>query len=181
MSISTITPQKLAEAAKNGSVEQIDVRTPAEFAAVHVAYARSVPLEKLDPKAIVAERNGRGGPLYVICHSGTRGKQACEQFLAAGFPDAVVVEGGTQACIAAGLPMKHGRQVLPLDRQMRIVMGTLVLIGVALGFLVHPVGFGLSAFVGCGLIFAGITDICPLSMLVARMPWNQRAPTCTAW
>ncbi|MBS1708743.1 MAG: DUF2892 domain-containing protein [Armatimonadetes bacterium] len=61
-----------------------------------------------------------------------------------------------------------------LDRQSRIGAGLLTLTGVILGFLVHPGWFGLSAFVGVGLLFAGVTDICGLSYLMALMPWNRR-------
>ncbi len=180
MPVQTISPKELHEQCQICEVDLIDVRTPSEFQEIHLKVAKSVPLEKLDPKEFMAQRNsGLDRPLFVICASGTRGRQACEKFHAAGFTNVINIEGGTKACVDAGLPVNRGvRKVIPLDRQMRIVMGTLVLLGVALGFLVHPVGFGLGAFVGCGLIFAGITDICPLSMLVAKMPWNQRNGGC---
>lgn len=179
MAVATISPRELREQCQICEVELIDVRTPSEFQEVHLKVAKSVPLEKLDPKEFITQRNGNlDRPLFVICASGTRGKQACEKFHAAGFTNVINVEGGTKACVEAGLPVNRGRKVISLERQMRILMGLFVLTGVALGFLVHPVLFGLSAFVGCGLVFAGITDICPLSMLVAKMPWNQRGGGC---
>lgn len=174
MTVTTISPQQLAELCKNGKIELIDVRTPVEFREVHVELARNVPLDRLDPTAIVQERNGnKDEPLYLICRSGGRGRQACEKFLAAGFTNIINVEGGTQACVEAGLPVIRGKKAISLERQVRIAAGSLVLLGVLLGWLVHPALYGLSAFVGAGLVFAGITDTCGMGMLLARMPWNQ--------
>jgi rhodanese-related sulfurtransferase len=112
-------------------------------------------------------------PLYFICRSGARGRQACEKLLQAGFAHAINVEGGTLACLEAGLPVVRGKKAISLERQVRIAAGSLVLLGAVLGWLVHPALIGLSAFVGAGLIFAGITDTCGLGMVLARMPWNQ--------
>ena len=56
---------------------------------------------------------------------------------------------------------------------MRIAAGSLVLIGCAVGYFFHPLGYALSAFIGTGLVFAGVTDTCGMGMLLARMPWNQ--------
>jgi rhodanese-related sulfurtransferase len=85
MSVTTISPWQLADLCKNGQVELIDVRTPVEYRELHVAAARNVPLDKLNPAALMQARNGsRNQPLYLICRSGSRGRQACEKFLAAG-------------------------------------------------------------------------------------------------
>lgn len=177
----TISPQELSQLRQNGKpLDLIDVRTPVEYREVHVEFARNVPLDRLDPQAIQAERNGKAQqPLYVICRSGSRGKQACEKLLAAGIANVVNVEGGTMACEAAGLPLVRGQKTISLERQVRIAAGTLVLIGSALGFWVHPYFMGLAAFVGAGLTFAGITDTCGMGMLLARMPWNQVKTECS--
>lgn len=177
----TISPQELSQLRQNGKpLDLIDVRTPVEYREVHVEFARNVPLDRLDPQAIQAERNGNAQqPLYVICRSGSRGKQACEKLLGAGIANVVNVEGGTMACEAAGLPLVRGQKTISLERQVRIAAGTLVLIGSALGFWVHPYFIGLAAFVGAGLTFAGITDTCGMGMLLARMPWNQVKTECS--
>jgi hypothetical protein len=47
------------------------------------------------------------------------------------------------------------------------------LVGALLGIILHPYYAGISAFVGAGLMFAGITDSCAMGMLIAKMPWNQ--------
>ena len=179
MTIKTIKPSELAELIQRGvKPELIDVRTPAEYDEVHLTLARNVPLDKLDPNSIMQQRGVAGDqPLYIICRSGGRGRQGCEKFLSQGFEVVVNVEGGTLACIEAGVPVIRGAQVMSLERQVRIAAGSLVLLGAILGWFVHSLFIGLSAFVGAGLIFAGITDTCGMGMMLARMPWNQSTKT----
>lgn len=182
MSVTAIKPQELAGLCQAGKqIDLIDVRTPVEFREVHVEIARNVPLDQLNPTALMQARNGSAQePLYVICRSGGRGQQACEKFLKAGFSNVVNIEGGTMACMEAGLPVVRGRKAISLERQVRIAAGSLVLLGVALSF-VHPAFIGLSAFVGAGLVFAGITDTCGMGMILARMPWNQCSKESTSY
>lgn len=177
MAITTISPQELAARREHSEVsELIDVRTPVEFREVHVSFARNVPLDRLDPQALM---NARGGasqqPLYVICRSGNRANQACEKFIAAGFTNVVNVAGGTLAWEQAGLPVTRGKKSISLERQVRIAIGSLVLIGSALTQFAHPYWLGLPAFMGAGLIFSGIADFCGLALILGRMPWNQVA------
>lgn len=174
MSIATISPKQLYESMAAGqSVDVIDVRTPVEFREVHATCARNVPLDQLDAQKIVAERRDTQQPLYVICRSGGRGRQACEKLMAAGGVQVINVEGGTQAWETAGLPVVRGKKAMSLERQVRIAAGMLVLLGTGLGAFVHPYFLGVAAFVGAGLVFAGITDTCGMGMMLARMPWNQ--------
>lgn len=172
----TISPRELQERVQRGeTVDLIDVRTPVEFEEVHVPFARSVPLDRLDPAAY--RDRPAGQPIYVICKVGGRGRQACEKLRAAGLENAVNVEGGTSAWDQAGLPVVRGRKTMSLERQVRIAAGSLVLTGAVLGYFVDPYFIGLSAFVGAGLMFAGITDTCGMALLLGRMPWNQCATT----
>jgi rhodanese-related sulfurtransferase len=180
MSVTTMSPKQLHDLVQSGtSVELIDVRTPVEYREVHVSFARNVPLDQLDATQLASGRSG-SEPLYVICRSGSRGKQACEKFLAAGHTNVVNVEGGTLAWDQAGLPVVRGEKTISLERQVRIAAGLLVLIGSVLGAFVSPYWIGLSAFVGAGLTFAGITDTCGMGMILARMPWNQVPKASTA-
>ncbi len=174
MSPNTITAKELQLQVSSGQlVELIDVRTPVEFREVHLSFAKNIPLDRLNPNEIVAKRNGStGNPLYVICRSGKRGQQACEKLVAAGMGNVVNVEGGTAAWEQAGLPVVRGKKAMSLERQVRIAAGSLVVIGAALS-LMHPYWIGLSAFIGAGLVFAGVTDTCGMGMVLARMPWNQ--------
>jgi rhodanese-related sulfurtransferase len=174
MSVPTITPEELDARRRGHAVELVDVRTPAEYREVHAEPARLVPLDSLDPDAVMRARGGPGGePLYMICRSGGRGRRAVERFQAAGYTNVVNVEGGTLAWERAGLPVVRGREAMSLERQVRIAAGSLVLLGTSLGAFVHPGFLALPAFVGAGLVFAGVTDTCGMGMLLARMPWNR--------
>ena len=180
MSVTSINPRQVVELCKSGQIDLLDVRTPVEYRELHVAAARNVPLDRLDPAAVMQARNGsKDEPLYFICHSGSRGRQACEMFLAAGFTNVVNVEGGTLACIECGLSVIRGKRMVSLERQVRIAAGLLVLLGCLLGWLVHPAFVALAAFVGAGLVFAGVTDTCGMGLLLARMPWNRVKETGT--
>lgn len=171
--IQTVSPKELHDLVQSGTtVELIDVRTPVEYREVHVSYARNVPLDQLQVTQLASGRS-ETEPLYVICRSGNRGKQACEKFFAAGYTNVVNVEGGTLAWDQAGLPVVRGQKAISLERQVRIAAGLLVLLGSGLGAFVSPYWIGLSAFVGAGLTFAGVTDTCGMGMLLARMPWNH--------
>ena len=183
--VATISPTTLVDLRRKGEkVTLIDVRTPAEFGEVHVDFAHNIPLDRLDTQAVKAIAGD--GPLYFVCKSGTRSQKACEKLLAAGVTDVVSVEGGTAACEAAGVPVIRGKKAMSLERQVRIAAGALVAIGAALAAFGpeapvnwQAIGAGLAGFVGCGLVFAGITDTCGMAMLIARMPWNQACRTAT--
>ncbi len=167
MAIATVTPRELGAAQK--PIELLDVRTSVEFQEVHVEFARSVPLDRLEPEALGLAKDK---PVYLICRSGARGKQACEKFERAGFTKIFNVEGGTLACVEAGLPVVRGATVMSLERQVRIAAGAFVVLGALLAWLVDPAFVLLCGFVGAGLVFAGVTDTCGMGMILARMPWN---------
>lgn len=172
----SVTPHRLAVLHQlGGPIDLIDVRTPAEYREVHIEFARNVPLDQLDPKALAKLRSDHANePIYVVCRTGSRGNQACEKLSGAGL-NAVNVEGGTLAWDAAGLPVVRGKKTISLERQVRIAIGFIVLSSAVLGALHHPYWIGLAAFMGAGLIFSGITDFCGLALILGRMPWNQVA------
>lgn len=150
----------------------IDVRTPVEFDEVHVPQAQSIPLDELKPGSLPLPKDR---PVYLLCRSGQRATKAAEKFAKEGFTQPVVVEGGTLAWIDAGLPVTRGTgKVMSLERQVRIVAGAIVFIGVVLAQLVDHRFIWLSGFVGAGLVFAGISDFCGMGLLLAKMPWNRR-------
>jgi rhodanese-related sulfurtransferase len=172
MSIKNISPATLQQRLQSGeSATLIDVRTPVEYREVHVELAQNIPLDRLPAAKLAAEH--ASVPLYVICRSGNRGRQAAEKLIAAGHPHVVNVEGGTLAWEEAGLPVVRGQKAMSLERQVRIAAGALVFVGTLLGALVHPYWLVIPAFVGAGLVFAGVTDTCGMAMVLARMPWNQ--------
>jgi len=170
---------KVRERTLNGeSLRFVDVRSPAEFEAVHATGAKLYPLDALDPKRVVAELGiSAQVPAVLLCAGGNRARKAAEKFHAEGIPHCLVVEGGTKAWEAAGLPVARGKGAISIERQVRIGAGTMVLLGVLLGSWLDPLWFFLSGFVGAGLIFAGVTDWCGMGLLLAKMPWNQAKAT----
>lgn len=172
-SISATELVKLIASGK--SIDLIDVRTPVEYREMHVAIARNYPLDRLDPKAIQSARNGSANePLYVVCRSGSRSLQACEKFLAAGVTNIVNVEGGTNACVAAGASVVRGKKAIPLNCQVQIITGLAILAGTAAAILSENL-YWLAAplAMGAGLLYSGLTNTCAMGTVLARMPWNQ--------
>jgi len=151
----------------------VDIREPDEFARRHVAGARSQPLSAFASaqRPLAADRQ-----VIFTCKTGMRTGGACEQLAAAVAGDAFVLDGGVDAWAAAGLPVVEDRKApLEIMRQVQIAAGLLVLIGVATGLTLTPWAFGLAAFVGAGLTFAGVTGFCGMARLLMLAPWNRRA------
>ena len=173
--IEQITAKDLANLWRtNPDLTVIDVRTPAEYESVHARGAKLRPLHDLSADSL----SRRGQPVYILCKSGVRATQAAEKLLEAGVDRAVVVEGGTDAWVAAGLPVERsGRNVIPLDRQMRTFAGLMIFAGSLLALLINPAFVWIPLFMGGGLMFSGISGLCPMSNAIARMPWN-RSSSC---
>jgi rhodanese-related sulfurtransferase len=173
----TIHPQELHRrmtATGAGTGQLLDVRTPGEYAAGHVPGAKLIPLDELDPAVFSRERGGKIEPVYVLCQSGGRARKAIEKLERAGVQGCVLVEGGTQAWLDAGLPVNRGEtRVLPLMRQVQIAIGIVSATGAALALAVNSWFALLPLITGCGLLFAGITGYCGLALLLAKMPWNK--------
>jgi rhodanese-related sulfurtransferase len=172
--IPTISPSAAKKAvAENHAVILLDVRTPSEFAGRRAVGARNIPLDTI-PATIASGKLPKDVTICVLCEKGGRAAIAADHLLQAGHRDVHVVTGGTEAWASEGLPLEGtGRKSISIERQVRIGAGILVLTGVILGFLIHPAFFGLSAFIGAGLIFAGVTDWCGMGLLLALAPWNR--------
>ena len=178
----TITAEELSNLIKSGEkIDLIDVRTPAEFREIHAEPAKLLPLDKLSAESLKSLRTtAPDQPVYVICKSGNRGRQACDKLRAAGV-SVVNVDGGTTAWAAAGLPVVRGKKTISLERQVRIVAGSMVFAGTLAGAFANPLFLIIPGFVGAGLVFAGVTDTCGMAMLLAKMPWNQAGgASCSA-
>lgn len=176
-----ITPADLRAQLSAGPLHLVDVRTGAEYRSQRVRGAAHIPLDTLTPEAVAASRPaGAAGPACILCKGGTRAAMAARKLRAAGIP-CVVVAGGTDACAAAGLPLECDETgpgaakscALPLERQVFLIAGLLVLAGALLGWRVHPGFYGLCAFVGAGLSVAGATGFCGMALVLGRCPWNK--------
>jgi rhodanese-related sulfurtransferase len=162
---------------KQEPVNLIDVRTPAEYRSGHAISAISIPLDDLRPEELTEQLGnphaGREQPLFLTCESGFRAKKAAEKIQNAGFDNLFLVEGGTQAWKKAGLPMQRCGSSISLERQVQILIGTLLVLKVFFGFTVHELFFAAIPIIGAGLIVTGITRWCGMSRLLALLPWNQ--------
>ena len=160
----------------------IDVRSPGEFAALHVAGAINIPLDTCTDAALLALPQVHSAEaVYVLCQSGQRAQMACNKLAdQAVLAKLQIVEGGMSAWPATDADLVRGKGAISLERQVRIVAGFLVALGVGLGYWVHPGFLGLAGFVGLGLMFAGITDFCGMGLVLAKMPWNQAAKQKTS-
>ncbi|MGB7202949.1 MAG: rhodanese-like domain-containing protein [Pyrinomonadaceae bacterium] len=159
-----------------GECQVIDVREFSEFNSERIADAQLMPLSNFEKHA---DKIDHSKPVYLMCRSGNRAKQAAEKLTKKGFTDIHVVEGGMMAWSGANLPTVKGEsKVWSLERQVRFFAGMFVLTGVVLGVFVSPYFLLLSAFVGGGLMFSALTDTCGMGMVLARMPWNKAPATC---
>lgn len=154
----------------------LDVRTEAEHSALSLKTKHMLePLGSFDAGAYIAKNNiPADQPVYVLCRSGKRAAIAAAALAAAGHANTHVIEGGILACEAAGIPVRNG-EVISLERQVRIAAGMMVAAGSIAAMLVSPLWALLPAFVGAGLVFAGVTDRCGLALALIAMPWNRRA------
>ncbi len=169
----TAAAEALHHVREGGAASIVDVRTPAEFGARHVAGSRLVPLDQLAGR--IDEVRATPAPRLLLCRSGTRAETARRLLEGLGVGGLTVVDGGIEAFAAAGGEVVEGRAVISLERQVRIGAGALTFVGVLLGVLVHPAFLAVPAFVGAGLVFAGVTDRCGMALLLARAPWNRAA------
>ncbi|QKW35573.1 rhodanese-like domain-containing protein [Actinomadura sp. NAK00032] len=154
----------------------LDVRTPAEFAAAHIPGSYNVPLDTLREHS--AELSGATEEVVLICRTGGRAAQAERALAEAGMPAVHILDGGIVAWEAAGAPLNRNRSRWDLERQVRLVAGVLVLIGVVGGLLLPGLEW-LAAAIGAGLTVAALTNTCMMGMLLAKLPFN-RAPACDA-
>ena len=165
----TITAPELHTLRQQGAAPLLlDVRSALEFESERIEGALNVPLELLDLRL---DELAEDADLVVVCRTGVRATIAAESLARAG-RRARVLDGGVQAWRRARLPLREGRKRLPVDRQVQLIAGTMVLAGVGLGLLVSPWFLGLAAFFGAGLTFAGATGTCGLALLLMKLPWN---------
>jgi len=172
--VTDVTPDLLETWIASGDTMLVDVREDYEHAEERIDRAVLHALSRFDADAL---REMAGDRRIVFhCRTGTRSSEAAERFARRG--DAVFhLEGGLEGWKATGRPVVKaaGGPPLPIMRQVQIAAGALVTLGVVLGVVVSPWLLGISAFVGCGLVFAGISGWCGMAKMLAVMPWNRTA------
>jgi len=170
--VKLIDPRTAFEMMEKGAA-LIDIREADERARAFIPGSQHRPLGALQTQGLP----DAAGPVIFHCRSGMR-TQSNEQSLCAcvDADNVYILDGGLNAWTAAGLPVTEDRkQPIEIMRQVQITAGVLILIGVVLGWQVHPGFYGLSAFVGAGLTFAGVSGTCMMANLLSIMPWNRKA------
>lgn len=173
MTTETISPKEAFALTEQGAL-LIDIRDADEYAREHIPAARLLPLSAIEQGATV--QASAADVVIFHCQSGNRTRNNLARLVAAAAPAQVnIVEGGIDGWRQAGLlTVEDKSQPLPLMRQVQIAAGVLILLGVILGYSVSSAFFLLSAFVGAGLTFAGVTGFCGMARLLVAMPWNRR-------
>lgn len=174
MTIQSISPAEAKALLEQGAA-LIDIREQDEYVRENIAEAHLLSLSAIEN----GERLGPFEPYDTVifyCQSGIRSSQNAQKLAQAVAPaKALLLEGGLNAWKKEGREILADKtQPLPLMRQAQIAAGTLVLVGVLLGYTLHPGFFLLSGFVGAGLLFAGVSGFCGMARLLAVMPWNRR-------
>lgn len=170
----TLDPRTVAQQIAAGEAVLIDIREPDEHAREHIEGALSLPLSALDRGALNVEA-GRTAVFH--CKSGMRTEANCSRLFSHVEGEAYLLQGGLEGWKQAGLEtVKDVSAPLEVQRQVQIAAGGLILLGLILGLLLGPAWFGISGFVGAGLMFAGLSGWCGMAKLLAVMPWNRIAP-----
>jgi rhodanese-related sulfurtransferase len=174
-------PRAIEQWVREGSCALIDVREPDEFARERIAGSRLMPLSKFEAESLSAPGVRR---LVFHCKGGRRSAEAAQRAAMFVAPDVEVhsMRGGIEQWKADGLPVQLNAEAprLSVMQQVQLIIGTGVLGGMLLGHFAHPAGYLLTAFMGCGLLMAGLTGSCPLASLVAKLPWNRTSTSCCA-
>ena len=156
------TIKKITESdldASSESLTLVDVREPIEYAGGHKPGSINIPLSKLasESRALRKDR-----PVVLICRSGRRSADAASRLQKLGFSDVRVLEGGMEST-----------GVWAMERQVRLVAGSLVLLGAVLARLLTPLFWLLSIGVGAGLVISALTNTCTMALILSYLPWNR--------
>jgi rhodanese-related sulfurtransferase len=175
MTTETIDPKAAERLIAQGRAVLVDIREPFEHARESIEGARLVPLTRLATHDFAPER-ARHPAVIFHCQGGNRTQANASKLGACGFSKTYMLKGGIDGWKQAGLPANLDRsKPIALQRQVQIAAGGLILLGFALALTVSPWFAGLAAFVGAGLLFAGISGWCGMAKLLAVMPWNRAA------
>jgi rhodanese-related sulfurtransferase len=155
----------------------IDVRTPGEYADGHLPGAHNIPLDDLEHAMPALREAADARDLLVVCASGNRSQNATVILSRNGIP-AAGLEGGTAAWAAAGGDLhRPAATAAPpkwaMDRQVRLTAGSVVLLGLLLGLVIHPAFQLLSAGIAAGLVYSALTNSCAMAKLLGKLPYNR--------
>ena len=171
-SLEIISPRDAQEIiAKNPKIKLLDIRSVLEFNQVHIKDSINIAIDTLSFRIKELSKPGQG---YIIfCRTGNRSLIAADMLLQAGIHNIKIMEGGITRWQKDKMPVIRGKVCVSLERQIRIIAGSLFLFGIIMSWFVHQAFIGISIFISCGLIYSGITDNCLMGMLLMKLPYNK--------
>ena len=172
MAIHKIDAKTLQNWLDKDQVVLIDVREEAEHRNQKINGAKLIPLGKISKKDLPELKNKK---LVIHCQAGRRSQSACEKLLQEDSNLEIYnLEGGINSWCGSGCNViKSKNFFLALDRQVQLTIGSFVFFGSLLTYFVDLKFVFIPAFFGAGLIFAGLSGLCLLANLIAKMPWNK--------
>jgi len=171
--IEIISPRDAASLLKQDpQVKILDVRTALEFSQTHIEHSINIPIDMISAK--IGELSQSKQSYLVLCHTGTRAAMAADMLMQSGIHTVKVMEGGIARWQKEKLAVIKGQGGMSLERQVRVIAGSLVLAGIIMAWLLHWAFIFISVFVGSGLIYAGLTDNCLMGMLLMKLPYNKK-------
>lgn len=162
----------LALIVKDPQVKLLDVRSALEFGQVHIKDSINVPIDMLSAK--IADLSRSKQSYVVLCRTGNRSPMAADMLIQSGIHGVKVMEGGLTRWQREGLAVVKGEGGISLERQVRLIAGSIVLFGIIMSWLAHWGFIAISVFVSCGLIYAGLSDNCLMGMLLMKFPYNKK-------
>ena len=161
----------LKETLASGQVRVLDVRTPAEFETMHIPGAYNVPLDTLREHREELSTH-LDDDVVLVCRSGARASQAEQVLAGVGLPNLRVLDGGILAWEQAGGEVRRGTRRWELERQVRLVAGSMVLSTVLVSLL-RPGVQVVAGAVGAGLTFAAVSNSCLMGSILMKLPYNR--------
>jgi glyoxylase-like metal-dependent hydrolase (beta-lactamase superfamily II)/rhodanese-related sulfurtransferase len=156
---------------KDPQVKILDVRSALEFSQIHIEPSINIPIDMLSAK--INELSQSKQSYLVLCHTGNRAAMAADMLLHSGIHTVKIIEGGIVHWQNEKLPVIKGQGGISLERQVRLIAGSLVLLGIILSWLLHWAFIFIPVFVSCGLVYAGLTDNCLMGTLLMKLPYNK--------
>ncbi|MDJ0929900.1 rhodanese family protein [Breoghania sp.] len=173
MNLKSIDARKAQSLVEAGAV-LIDVREACEFDRERIPGSLPHPMSEMRDGKPVTSNSSK---FIFLCATGARTNANSPALAGCTDCDAYVLEGGLSAWKPAGLPIeRQERKPISILRQALMVAGVLAIADFVLGTYVAPAWHLLSLLVGCGLLFSGSTNFCPMAFFVSLLPWNRNRP-----
>lgn len=173
MTVAKMAPTELAEHPEFEGLLVLDVRTPAEFESAHIEGSYNVPLSTLTEHRVEVSRH-LGREVVLVCRSGARSERAQTTLTATTPANVHVLQGGISAWQAAGYRVVQGAPRWDLERQVRLVAGSIVLTSI-LSSTIVPGAKWVAAGIGGGLSFAALSNSCLMGTMLSKLPYNRAA------